>query len=337
MRLFILAVPLFAAGCFSDPQFVDTTTDLSDNLSLESDVLKTKFTLSTPGVVLDGNGYTIDGQCNMDCVGLVISADNVVVRNVTIRGFDGGVSINNGASGVRFENVTVTDNVQHGIFVDVATSNFSCTECVISDNGAMGVYFEYNSHSHLIENSEISFNGFRDKDTGDFFETQKNKTKDKREGLAIDSSQGNVIRNTDFFGNALAAVTLYRNCGERGIRREWGASHNTIDGGSFSDPILVASRQDKDLSKWDCIEPYVHQGKFIMDDAEFNTIENVVLEGDTRIPVSDDNNTVRNVTGGVLIADSGVRTVLQQPLMGLWFDFIGSTYRGDPQFINQNP
>jgi len=297
MRLFILAVPLLAAGCLSDPQFVDTTTDVS----------------STPGVVLDGNGYTIDGQCNTDCVGLVISADNVVVRNVTIRGFDGGVSINNGASGVRFENVTVTDNIQHGIFVDAATSNFSCTDCVISDNGAMGVYFEYDSHGHRIENSEISFNGFRDKDTGDWFETQKNKRKDKREGLAIDSSQGNVIRNTDFFGNALAAV---------------------IDGGSFSDSILIASRQDKDLSKWDCLEPYVHQGKFVMDDAEFNTIENVVLQGTTSILVSDDNNTIRNVTGGVLIAESAVRSALLQPLTGLWFDFVGSSYRGDPQFVN---
>ena len=333
MRLLLAVIPLCLAGCLSDYEYVSETINVTSNLTLDGDVSKTKYALATPGVVLEGNGYTIDGQCNKDCVGLVISADNVVVRNVTITGFDGGVSINNEASGVRFENVTITDNVQHGLFADTATSNFVCQNCIISDNGAMGIYFEYNSHGNRVENSEISFNGFRDKDTGNWLETQKNKRKDKREGIAIDSSQGNLIQNTDFFGNALAAVTLYRNCGERGIRREWGASYNTIRGGSFSDDILIASRQDKDLSDWVCVEPYVYGNKYIMDDAEFNVIENIVLQGDSKIIVRDDNNRVNGVVGGQLIAQSVVRDALQQPLSGLGFSFVDSSYQGDPEFI----
>ncbi len=334
MRLTMLAVPLLLAGCLSDYDYVNDIVDVTEDLTLNSEVLKTKYNLATPGVVLEGNGNTINGKCNTDCVGLVISADNVVVRNVTITGFDGGVSITNGASGIRFENVIVTDNIQHGIFVDKNASNFSCRNCTISDNGAMGIYFEYNTHGNIVSDSEISFNGFRDKDTGNWLDTQKNKRKDKREGIAIDSSQGNLIQNTDFFGNALAAVTLYRNCGERGIRREWGANYNTIRGGSFSDDILVASRQDKDLSEWSCIEPYVYANKYVMDDAEFNVIDGVTLEGNTRVIIKDDNNTVTGVTGGQLIAQSSVRDALQLPLTGLGFNYVNSSYQGDPAFVD---
>ena len=302
MRFLFLVLPVFLAGCFSDFRYVDETINVTENMTLTEDVLKTKFRFTTPNVVLDGQGRTIDGDCNTDCIGFAIAADNVVVRNVTLKRFDGGVSITHGASNVRFENVTITDNVQHGIYVDKKSSNFICRNCKITDNGAMGIYFEYDTHGNTVEDSEISFNGFRDKDTGDWVENQKNKNKDKREGIAIDSSQGNLILNTDFFGNALAAVTIYRNCGERGIRREWGANFNTINGGTFNDDILIASRQDKDLSSWDFLEPYVHDGKYVMDDAEFNVVENVTLGANTKIVIRDDNNTVSGVTGGQLIA-----------------------------------
>ena len=333
MRFLFLVLPVFLAGCFSDFRYVDETINVTENMTLTEDVLKTKFRFTTPNVVLDGQGRTIDGDCNTDCIGFAIAADNVVVRNVTLKRFDGGVSITHGASNVRFENVTITDNVQHGIYVDKKSSNFICRNCKITDNGAMGIYFEYDTHGNTVEDSEISFNGFRDKDTGDWVENQKNKNKDKREGIAIDSSQGNLILNTDFFGNALAAVTIYRNCGERGIRREWGANFNTINGGTFNDDILIASRQDKDLSSWDCLEPYVHDGKYVMDDAEFNVVENVTLGANTKIVIRDDNNSVSGVTGGQLIARSAIRDVLNQPLMGLGIRNTTSGYVGDPSFI----
>jgi len=333
MRYLLPVLPFLLTGCLSDFRYVDETVDVTENMTLTEDVLKTKFRFNTPNVVLDGQGRTIDGNCNTQCIGFSITADNVVVRNVTLKRFDGGVSITHGASGVRFENVTITDNVQHGIFVDKNSSNFVCSNCKISDNGAMGIYLEYNTHGNVIENSEISFNGFRDKDTGDWVENQKNKSKDKREGLAIDSSQGNLVRDTDFFGNALAGITIYRNCGERGIRREWSANFNTISGGSFSDDILIASRQDKDLSTWDCLEPYIHDGKFIMDDAEFNVVENVTLSETTKIVIRDDNNSVSGVTGGQLIARSTTRNAINQPLVGLGISDTTSSYVGDPSFV----
>jgi len=333
MRFLFLVLPVFLAGCFSDFRYVDETINVTENMTLTEDVLKTKFRFTTPNVVLDGQGRTIDGDCNTDCIGFAIAADNIVVRNVTLKRFDGGVSITHGASNVRFENVTITDNVQHGIYVDKKSSNFICRNCKITDNGAMGIYFEYDTHGNTVEDSEISFNGFRDKDTGDWVENQKNKNKDKREGIAIDSSQGNLILNTDFFGNALAAVTIYRNCGERGIRREWGANFNTINGGTFNDDILIASRQDKDLSSWDCLEPYVHDGKYVMDDAEFNVVENVTLGANTKIVIRDDNNTVSGVTGGQLIVRSAIRDVINQPLTGLGIRNTTSSYVGDPSFI----
>jgi|GEM_PF-4178968 len=333
MRVLLLAAPFLLAGCLSDPTFVNETVDVTENLTLTTDVLKTKYRLDTPNVVFDGQGMTINGDCNTDCVGISITGDNVVVRNLTIRGFDGGVSLRNGASNVIFENVTITDNVQHGIFVDTASNNFVCRNCTISDNGSIGIYLEYNTFGGIIENSEISFNGFRDKDTGDFFENQANKRRDKREGVAVDSSQHNVIRNTDFFGNALAGVSLYRNCGERGIPRDLGANFNRIEGGVFSDDIVIASRADKNLSDFDCLRPYILSGKFVMDDAEFNEIVNVRLEGNTRIVIQDDNNVVTGVNGGQVVTGSSVRDAIMQPVTGIDIRNITSAYVGDPSFL----
>jgi len=87
MRIAVLVLTMLITGCMSE-SYVDEVIDIKEDLTLSSNVYKTKFTLATPGVVVDGGGHTIDGRCNTDCVGLVIAADNVVVRNVTIRGFD---------------------------------------------------------------------------------------------------------------------------------------------------------------------------------------------------------------------------------------------------------
>lgn len=311
----ILAVVqlLLLAGC-ANKQYVDESIALTDNLTLNEDVLKTKYTIKRAGIVLDGNGHTINGQCNTDCIGLTINANNVTVKNVTITGFDGGVSINPNVSGVRFENVKVLNNVNHGVFVNVGVNGFTCSACDLSENGTMGIYLEYNSYGTLIENSRIANNGYRDKDTGDWKENLANDKKDKREGLAIDSSQSNIIRNTFFSGNALTGITLYRNCGERGIRREWGANYNHISNSTFTDGIHVASRQDKDLSNWDCLEPYVYESRYVMDDAEFNTIDNITLEGNASIIVQDDNNSITAITGGNIIVASTVRSAINQPL-----------------------
>lgn len=306
---------LLLAGC-AEKEYINETIDVVSDLSLVENVTKTKYNLNRPGLVFDGNGYTIDGICNTQCVGLTINANNVTVRNLTIKRFDGGVSITPGVTGIKFENVTVTDNVNHGVFVNVGVSNFSCDRCDISDNGSMGLYFEYNSYGNSITNSRVANNGYRDKDSGDWVENLKSDAKDKREGLAIDASQGNVIRNTLFTGNALTGITMYKNCGERGIRRDWGANYNTVSDSTFHDGIHVASRQDKDLSKWGCLDPYVLDNKYIMDEAEFNVIENVTLMGNAKIRIQDDNNTVRSVTGGQIIISSSVRNALNMPISG---------------------
>ncbi len=304
---------ILLAGC-AEKEYVNEQIDITSNYSFSENVTKTKYRINQPGVVIEGNGHTIDGICNTDCIGLAVNANNVTVRNLTIMRFDGGVSIRPGVTGVRFENVRVLDNVNHGIFVNVGVSNFSCIDCDVSDNGAMGIYLEYDSHGNTIENSRIANNGYRDKDTGDWLENFKADRKDKREGLAIDASQGNTIRNTLFAGNALTGITMYKNCGERGIRRDWGANYNTVSDSTFHDGIHIASRQDKDLSSWDCLDPYILDNKYIMDEAEHNIIENVSLVGNAKIVVHDDNNVLKSVTGGEIIVSSAVRSVLNLPI-----------------------
>jgi len=312
--LIATACMLLLTAC-STQTFVDESITIKENLTLDADVTKTNYLVNGPGVVIEGNGHVIDGDCNTECIGLVINADNVTVRNLTITRFDGGVTINPQVTGTRFENVRVHNNVNHGIFVNVGASDFRCDFCDVSDNGTTGIYLEYNSFGNTISNSRIANNGYRDKDTGDWQENLINDQKDKREGIAVDSSQSNIIRNSVFEGNALTGVTMYRNCGERGVIREWGANYNSILDSTFSDGIHIASRQEKDLSSWTCLEPYVYDGKFITDEAEYNRIERVTLGNNASIIIQDDNNSVRSVTGGTIIFASEIREALGQPLL----------------------
>lgn len=307
---------IILTGC-AEKEYVTDTIDVTSNLSFDANVSKTNYRVNRPGLVVEGNGHTIDGICNTDCIGLTINANNVTVRNLTIKRFDGGVSIKPGVTGVKFENITIVDNVNHGVFVNVGVSNFSCDRCDISDNGSMGLYFEYNSFGNSISNSRIANNGYRDKDTGNWIENLKADAKDKREGLAIDASQGNSITNSVFTGNALTGITMYKNCGERGIRRDWGANYNTVSNSTFHDGIHVAARQDKDLSSWTCVDPYVWENKYIMDEAEFNVLENITLIGNAKIRIQDDNNIVQSVTGGEIIVSSTVRQALNLPISGV--------------------
>jgi parallel beta-helix repeat protein len=313
-----LACVLFAGvlhGC-AQKEYVNETIDIVADYAFDGDVTKTKYRVNRPGVVIEGNGHTIDGICNTQCVGLTINADNVTVRNLTIKRFDGGVTLKKEISGIKFENVKVLNNVNHGVFVDRGVHNFHCDTCDISDNGAMGIYLEYNSNGNIIRNSRIANNGYRDKDTGDWVENLKADKKDKREGIAIDASQGNLIENTLFSGNALAGITMYKNCGERGITRPWGANFNTVKDSTVRDGIYIASRQDKDLSSWSCSDPYILNGRYVLDEAEFNTIENVTLEDNAVIRIKDDNNIVRSLNGGQVIISSAVRNALNMPIIG---------------------
>ena len=307
---------ILLAAC-NDVRYVNESVTITDDFSFTDHVAKTKYTVTQPGVVVEGNGFTIDGDCNTDCIGLTVVADNVTVRNLTIRNFDGGVSINRRAADVRFENITITDNINHGIFVNVGASRFTCSNCDISDNGSMGVYLEYDSHGATIENSRIVGNGYRDKDTGNWLDNLKEDRKDDREGIAIDASQGNTIRNTYFADNALTGVTLYRNCGERGITRQWGANYNSIIGGQVEDGIYIASRQDKDLSDWSCSDPYIYRNAYVADEAEFNRVEGVALGNNARILVKDDNNQIVDVSGGSIYISSTIRDALNQPIVGV--------------------
>ena len=72
VHIIALALPLLT-GCLAEPMFVDEVVSVNENITLDSDVLKTRYVVTTAGVVIDGSGYTINGRCNTDCIGLVLS------------------------------------------------------------------------------------------------------------------------------------------------------------------------------------------------------------------------------------------------------------------------
>ena len=312
----ILFFCLLALGCANEKR-AENKMILSSDFVLDEDLYKTQLIVDRP-VNIDLGGYVVDGDCNTECEGLSIRSSHVIVSNGTIKNFDGGVHIAKGLTGVTLNNIRIEDNVNHGLFVDSNVMDFTCNNCEIVGNGDVGLYLEHGSQGAKITGGEISSNGYRNIDTGSWYENFKNGHKAKREGVAIDASQYNIVTGVTFKNNALNAISLYKNCGERGVVREVGANDNQIVGNTFiNNNIHIASRQDKDLSSWDCAEEYIYQGKYTRDEAQYNRVSGNHFTN-AHVIVHDDNNSITNNTGSPSINSSSfVRKAIGEPVNNL--------------------
>jgi hypothetical protein len=127
-----------------------------------------------------------------------------------------------------------------------------------------------------------------------------------REGIAVDGSQDNVIRDDVIQGNAYGGVLLYQNCGENyttdpadWLPRRTAASGNVIEDNTIADEpngVWIASRMAENLVLWDCsTAPYDQTGGayHVLDHAIDNVVRDNVFEGDTHgVRVEDDDNRV---------------------------------------------
>ncbi len=171
---------------------------------------------------------------------------------------------------ILLENVSVKDNGGVGIYLDDYVSDVTVKKSRIEGSAGVGIYLEHSSRRITLTDNTITGNGFR------------NGGKSKREGVAVDSSAYNVIERNVFQGNAAGGVFLYKNCGEhfssgKQVLRWQHSDHNKIQGNLFVGEavgVWLASRQDRDLSKWDCGDVPTGQRGSYSDFADSNHIEN---------------------------------------------------------------
>lgn len=155
----------------------------SDNVTYRFAVdLNSTITVQRSNIVIDGNGYTLEGSGSGDGLRL-LGVFNVSITDINITGFSNGIDLWGTSQDVVSEsNITANENL--GIDFYDASNNTICRNCITSNNGG-AVRLEYLSDYNGIFENGIGGNG--------------------QVGIYIDSSLGNVLYHNNFVNNTSQA------------------------------------------------------------------------------------------------------------------------------------
>jgi hypothetical protein len=242
---------------------------------------------------------------------------NITVRNCHIEGFlnnyhierEGfrqlaeGVEYENGFDNITIENGTSLNSRGVGIFVNGYVEGVTIRNMHIEGAGSTGIYLEAGSKDGIVENNTIVNNGFGENGPAGGPRTVAGIDVwywgTGREGLAIDGSRFNIVRNNTFRSNVAGGIFLYKNCGEfpesrpeRWFHRRYGADGNVIENNTFIDEdngVWIGSRMGENTFPMECSDPQYLFG-YSLDYADDNVVRDNVFQ---------------NVTFGVRVEDDG--------------------------------
>lgn len=287
--------------CALPVQFLDKgskTIDLDGSC-----IYKNSLVITKSDTILNCNGATLDGFGVLK-TGILITGNqvkNITIKNCRIQNFSQtGIMVKSKAKydvnkspdfyyKMAPSNIVLTHNAIDnsggtGITLNAYVTHVKVNNSKITNSNSVGIYLSQSSRENEIYNNEIANNG--------------NRKKSKREGLAVDSSAYNVIKDNVFSNNGAGGIFLYKNCGEHADKKEspirWQHSdYNKIIGNVFSNErkgIWIASRQSMNLKKWGCGDQSVDdKGIYYKDYANNNYIsgnrfcstqKGIVVEGD---------------------------------------------------------
>ncbi|MHC6224603.1 right-handed parallel beta-helix repeat-containing protein [Pseudomonas sp. X10] len=239
--------------------------------------------------ILDCNGAILNGQKKLKA-GITINGhgkkiENVTVKNCTLLNFThNAVVITNGVSPKKYD-------YDPSRLYPISPNNISLKNLNIYNSGSGAVYFYAYTHNSSLRNSKI----VRSKEAGVYLsQSTKNieisdnviahngrtpKEVNRREGIAVDTSEQNIIRRNLFLGNGAGGVFLYKNCKNvSNTKTPSSSNHNIIRDNVFQgEPIgiWIASRQSRDLSTWNCKgQPLDSKGKYFSDFSDYNVVTN---------------------------------------------------------------
>jgi parallel beta-helix repeat protein len=240
---------------------------------------------------------------------------NITVRNCHVEGFlnnfhierEGfrelaeGAEYENGFSNITIEDSTSLNSRGVGIFVDGYVEGVTLRNLHVEGAGSTGIYLEAGSKNCVVEHNTLVNNGFRENSPHggpftfagiDFWFWGTG-----REGLAIDGSRFNTVRDNTFQSNVAGGIFLYKNCGEfvtqrpeRWFQRRYGADGNVIENNAFVDEdngVWIGSRMGENTLPMECSDPQYLSG-YVLDHARGNVIHG---------------NRFQNVTFGVRVED----------------------------------
>jgi parallel beta-helix repeat protein len=318
-------------------------------------------------VVLDCQGarlYGPDRQRGIEIAAPTTTAlSDITVRNCEIEGFLNNIRITRDgfrelAEGAEYENafsnIVIEDSIIRnsrgvGVFVDGYVTGVTLRRLHVEGAGSSGIYLEAGSKDNVVEDNDIVDNGFGE--NGPYWQQFQDLDVwywgTGREGLSIDGSRFNTVRDNRFSGNAYGGIFLYKNCGEyvnlrpeRWWHRRYGADGNLIEENTFTggnNGIWIGARMGENIAPMDCSDPQYAPG-YALDYADGNVIrDNVFANVTYGIRVEDDGNqiTANQFTGdaaqqAILLGTPQRTAVLGQPVAG-------TTISGNSAAIPANP
>lgn len=290
--------------------------------------------------------------------GVYIHADtntpltNIVVRNCYVEGFlnnfhierEGfrqlaeGVEYVNGFSNITIEDSTSMNSRGVGVFVNGYVEGVTLRNMHIEGAGSTGIYLEAGSKDGVVENNTIIDNGFGENGPAGGPRTVAGLDVwywgTGREGLAIDGSRFNIVRNNLFQSNTAGGIFLYKNCGEfptsrpeRWYHRRYGADGNVIENNTFvneDNGVWIGSRMSENTFPMECSDPQ-YAPNYRLDYADDNIIRNNEFQNVTfGVRVEDDDNQIIDneftsaeaIDEAIVIGTQQRTTVLAQPVSG---------------------
>lgn len=238
---------------------------------------------------------------------------------------------------IRFDNLKIINPHKHGVFLNRYITEFSLENSSINGAGNSAVYLESGSQYSTVKNNSFRGNGYSSYSRTTRTRKPRISNKARREGVAIDASQYNVIAANTFESNGDGGVYLYKNCWEHyeeltQLPRLQGANDNIIEGNTFIDEtvgVWLAERADRNLANFECGDDLLHSNwreSFYRDYASRNIIDNNAFI-DTRvgIRVQDNDNTVSNNSfsgsgAGDIEIGSNIRALSGDPVVNTTLD-----------------
>ncbi len=348
-RLTVYAGLIVLGGCLNNPAQSEVTP--STNAAAKVCPLPAKIAKNLqldPACTYKGSTQITASNVTLDCRGAQIEAgdkkaplievrgrglQNVTVKNCRlVNSLANGLRVSSGLnakalddipevkdryaaapSNVLLEDITVIGSEASGIYFDAYVTKTTLRGGLVEGSGSVGVYLEQSSADNTVEGLTLRKNGFGTKD-------KPRRGVARREGIAVDSSARNTIRNNQFDHNAAGGIFLYKNCGEKnGVHRWQSPEKNIINGNTFASEeigVWVASRQSRDLGSWECSDKPYAPGIYL-DSAKDNTISG---------------NTFNGVLAGIKIEDDGTQ-VLDNTMTAFLCVSVGSKPRN--QRLNQ--
>jgi parallel beta-helix repeat protein len=330
LGIFLLCLGVAVAGVEPGSQLVtcdqaDTRVTITASGHLDPSCTWTRgVEITASDVTLDCQGARIAAPDRRYGVLIIAPIDvalsNITVRNCHIEGFLNNVHIERDGffglaeldeteayehafSNILIEDSTSLDSRGVGIFVDGFVTGVTLRNLRVEGSGSAGIYLEAGSKDNVVENNQIVDNGYGENGPSgqpfDFGGVTFWFWGTGREGLAIDGSRFNLVRNNVFSGNAAGGIFLYKNCGEfvntrpnNWWTRLYGANGNLIEDNSFIGQrygIWIGSRMSANVLPMDCSDPAYLPG-FVLDYASDNVVRG---------------NTFQDVTFGVRVEDDG--------------------------------